>query len=240
MRILLVDDDESVRITLAANLELEGYEVVEATDGEDAIEKLGGKPVDLVVSDVRMPKLGGVRLMQHVKQHFPSIPVVLMTAYAVEEQVQTAIDEGVFTVLRKPFEIDPAIRTMVRALQGPVVLIVDDDDADAKKLAEGLRRVGLRADAVSSGESAIRAIRSGTVDVCVLDLVMPDVGGVELVQNVLALDPNLVVILLSAYDAREMIHRASASGVFACLEKPVSPRELLHTVAKARGGRSAI
>jgi DNA-binding NtrC family response regulator len=102
MRILVVEDEESLRITLAANLELEGYEVVEAQNGKEAIELLGQQKFDLVLSDIRMPKATGVDVLLYAKQHHPGLPVVLMTAYAMEDQVRKAVSEGVFAVLKKP------------------------------------------------------------------------------------------------------------------------------------------
>ena len=117
MRILVVEDEESLRITLAANLELEGYEVVEASNGKEAIELLDGGKFDLVLSDIRMPKATGVDVLLHVKEHHPGLPVVLMTAYAMEDQVRTAMSEGVFAVLKKPFDFSAAAAAIVRALK---------------------------------------------------------------------------------------------------------------------------
>ena len=236
MRILVAEDEESLRITLAANLELEGYEVVEAKDGREAIEILEKEAIDLVLSDIRMPNKTGVDLLMHVKQHWPGVPVLLMTAYAMEEHVSAAIREGVFAVLKKPFAFDGAVRAIVRASEHPCVLIVDDDAADAVTIAESLQVSGVKARAVQSGEAAVTAIRAGGIDVCVTDLVMPEMDGAELVRQIRMLDPAITVIAVSGHSVRDAIHRMSAAGVFACLKKPVNPAELLQTVAKARGG----
>ena len=77
-------------------------------------------------SDHRMPKVGGLDLLQHIKEKYPELPVVLMTAYAHEQEVDTAITEGVFAVLRKPFDFDEALLALTRALSGHAVLVVDD------------------------------------------------------------------------------------------------------------------
>jgi DNA-binding NtrC family response regulator len=236
MRILVAEDEESLRVTLAANLELEGYEVVEAKDGKEAIELLEKEPVDLVLSDIRMPNKTGVDLLMHVKRHRPDVPVLLMTAYAMEEHVSIAIKEGVFAVLKKPFAFDGAVRAIVRASEHPCVLIVDDDEADAVTISESLRVSGVRAKAVHSGDAAVAAIHEGGIDVCVTDLVMPEMDGAELVRQIRKLDPAITVIAFSGHSVRDAIHRMSTAGVFACLKKPVDPAELLQTVAKARGG----
>jgi DNA-binding NtrC family response regulator len=241
VRILLVDDEESLRITLAANLELDGHLVFEAGDGRVAIDFLHRNAVDLVLSDIRMPNLGGIALLQFVKKNHPDVPVVLMTAYTLEEQVRTAISEGVFTVLKKPFDVGSAVSALTRAARGPVVLMVDDDRdrRDAIVLAEGLRSSGVKATTAFGDEEALQAIRNGFVDVCVVDLTGCRADGSRLVAKLREVDPELAVILLSSRDAKNMLARMSASGFYACMTKPVDPRELLLEVAKARGGPSS-
>ena len=237
MRILLAEDEESLRITMAANLELEGHSVIEANDGRHAIELLGEHAVDLVLSDIRMPNLGGIGLLQFVKKNHPGVPVVLMTAYTLEEQVEIAILEGVYTVLKKPFDLSAAMAALVRAAKGPLVLVIDDDRADAVTLAECLKLAGVNAEPVFGGEQALAAVQAGFVDVCVVDLVMPGMDGATLVAKLRDFDPDLAVIVFSGYDASEMIGRVTALGVRACMRKPVDPKDLLGAVAKARGGR---
>jgi DNA-binding NarL/FixJ family response regulator len=80
------------------------------------------------------------------------------------------------------------------------------------------------------------ALDGGRVDVCVADLVMPGVNGLDLVRHVQKTAPEVTVIVFSGQNMREMIRRAAATGVFAYLNKPIDPDELIHTVAKARGG----
>ena len=114
-RILLVDDEDSLRITLAANLELEGYEVSEAASGEEALELAEQKPFDIVLSDIRMPGMNGVELFRALKVKMPSVPCVLMSAFSLEELVSSALAEGVFTLLPKPFDIQAALTILTKA-----------------------------------------------------------------------------------------------------------------------------
>jgi DNA-binding NtrC family response regulator len=236
MRILVVEDEESLRITLAANLELEGYEVVEACNGKEAIDLLDNGKFDLVLSDIRMPRATGVDVLLHAKEHHPGVPVVLMTAYAMEDQVRTAMSEGVFAVLKKPFDFSAAAAAIVRALRHPLVLVVDDDAALASTLVESLRAAGVRAQAADGGEAAVAAVNSGQVDVCVADLVMPGINGIDLVHHIQRVAPDITVIVFSGENIHEMIRLAAATGIFAYMSKPIDPNELLHAVAKARGG----
>jgi DNA-binding NtrC family response regulator len=191
VRILLVDDEESLRMTLAANLELDGHSVFEAGDGRAAIDFLRRNAVDLVLSDIRMPNLGGIALLQFVKKNHPDVPVVLMTAYTLVEQVRTAISEGVFTVLKKPFDVGSAGSALTRAAMGPVGLIVDDAGGrrDAVVLAERLCSSGVKAMTAFGDEEALQALRSGFVDVCVVDLTGCRSDGSTLVTRLREIEP---------------------------------------------------
>jgi len=240
MRVLLVEDEESLRITLAANLEVEDHEVVEACNGEEAIALLEEHEFDLVFSDIRMPKKGGVDLLQHVKQHHPDLPVVLMTAYAHEQQIDTAITEGVFAVLRKPFDFDKAVVALTTAAERHAVLVVDDDHADASTLTESLVLSGVHAKACFSGEDAVRSLSDGKFDVCVTDLVMPGTSGAEVVARTKELESRVSVIVCSGANVPEMLQKVSSLGVFACMRKPLSPGDVMRTIVKARGGECAL
>src|SRR4051812_27308376 len=105
IRILLVDDEPSLRMTLGANLEFEDFLVTEAESGERALELFEQSPFDLVLTDIRMPGISGVELFRWIKRLRAETPVVLMTAFAQESLVSAAVAEGAFTVLSKPFEL---------------------------------------------------------------------------------------------------------------------------------------
>jgi CheY-like chemotaxis protein len=239
LQILLVEDEESLRLTLAANLELEGHGVVEASDAEAALELLRNVKIDLILSDIRMPGMGGVELLRRARTSDPNLPVVLMTAYTAEDQLDQALLGGVFTVLKKPFDVGAIARVLSRAVAGPLVLVVDDDPQVATSGIEVLRMAGLRAEAAFSGDEALASLETGRFDVCVTDLVMPGMDGPTLIGKLRAKWPSLGVILSSGYDVRELLQRLPNTGVDACLRKPVSSRDLLRSLARTRGGRYA-
>ena len=234
-RILLVDDEESLRITLAANLELEGHTVLEACSGEDALRVLSEHQVDVVRTDIRMPGLHGVELLRRIKQERPDMPVVLMTAFTAEELVDDALAEGAFTVLPKPFDVAHALDTVLRAVRAPQVLVVDDTEKVAQAMVRALSTVGLRARAVYSGEEALTSLRSGAFDVCVLDLVMPEMSGPELVKKVREAALSVAVIAVSGHVVPEMLRVVAAQGAVVCMTKPVPLRELVQAIARVRG-----
>jgi DNA-binding NtrC family response regulator len=233
-RLLLVDDEEGLRLTLAANLELEGFEVVEAEDADAALEQLAERSFDLVLSDVQMPGRSGVELLREIKRRAPGTPVVLMTAFTEESAVDEAIYAGVFAVLAKPFDVDGVVGTLTRALRASAVLVVDDDAADAASIVGGLRAAGLRALAATGGEPALRAVAEEAIDVCVTDLMMPGMSGVETLLAMRKLAPDVTVIVFSGQEVPDLMRRAAAAGAFHCLRKPVDVEHLLRTIARAR------
>jgi DNA-binding NtrC family response regulator len=102
-RILVVDDEPLKRITLQIELSEHGYEVYEAADAETARRIFDARPIDVVVSDVRMPGISGLELLTYVKQARPAADVVLMTAYATVETAVLAIKRGAYDYVTKPF-----------------------------------------------------------------------------------------------------------------------------------------
>ncbi len=234
-RVLVVDDEASLLMTLAANLELEGFEVVEARNGPEALRAIQeGPPVDLVLSDIRMPGMHGVDLFRAVKQKSPGTPVILMTAFAMESLVQEALREGAFAVLPKPFSIEHVIATLGRAAKRPLVLVVDDAERDARSTAEALVASGLRATVATDAGVALEAIRDGAIDVCVIDLVMPGVDGAELLERIKALDPTIGSIAVSGYPVPQLMTKVAAAGAAACMRKPFDIGELIDAIARVR------
>ncbi|RKX23001.1 MAG: sigma-54-dependent Fis family transcriptional regulator, partial [Candidatus Zixiibacteriota bacterium] len=90
IRILLADDDDALRRVIQYKLEQEGYEVSTVNDGEKALDELKSGQFDLVLSDIKMPKLTGVQLLEQVKKIQPSLEVILMTAFADVSQAVRA------------------------------------------------------------------------------------------------------------------------------------------------------
>jgi DNA-binding NtrC family response regulator len=236
IKILVVDDEASLRMTLAANLELEGFEVVEAESAEHALRILGSEPFDLVLSDIRMPGRSGIELVSELRRAGVDLPVVLMTAFTEEKNLDEATRNGVFTVLTKPFRMDHGIMLLLRALRRPTVLVVDDAHTVAMTTASALTGLGLRVEAVNSGMSALDTIRRGTYDVCIVDLVMPEMNGIELIRRLHDEVPGIAVIVYSgSEDGESMMAMAASEGAFRCLRKPLDPLHLASAIAAARG-----
>jgi two-component system, OmpR family, response regulator len=112
--ILLVDDEASVRKVLTFPLERDGYTVVQAADGEEALERFGGQPVDLVVLDIMLPKLDGLEVCRRLRAH-STVPIIMLTARDDELDKVVGLELGADDYITKPFSIRE-FRSRVKAL----------------------------------------------------------------------------------------------------------------------------
>jgi CheY-like chemotaxis protein len=106
-KILLVDDEPAVLFALLEALvdRRRGIQVVTATDGREAIAALEAQPVHLVVTDLRMPEVDGFELLAHLRRHYPSLPVIIMTALGTAETTERLGAAGALECLSKPFDV---------------------------------------------------------------------------------------------------------------------------------------
>ncbi len=115
-RVLVVDDEPEVRSVLAKMLEVGEYEVDEAENGEAAIHHLRQQPVDLLVTDLRMPGLDGLAVVREARRILPRLAVVIVTGFSSEEAAIAAINLGVNGYLTKPFRAAKVLAVVAQAL----------------------------------------------------------------------------------------------------------------------------
>jgi nitrogen regulation protein NR(I) len=122
-RVLIADDEASLRKVLAAALKKEGYDVVTVKSAEEALEVLEastapdtGEPFSLLVSDVRMPGLDGMQLLSRVKRRFKDLPVVMLTAHGTVDLAVQALKQGAFDFITKPYERDELVAIVKKAI----------------------------------------------------------------------------------------------------------------------------
>ncbi|MGB5452939.1 MAG: sigma-54 dependent transcriptional regulator [Sedimenticolaceae bacterium] len=115
-RILVVEDDSALAQALTDTLVLSGYEVVNATDGEQALARLDREQVDMVLTDVQMRPMDGRALLRNLRSRFHDLPVLIMTAYGTVEQAVEAMKLGAVDYLAKPFEVDDLLEKVERYL----------------------------------------------------------------------------------------------------------------------------
>jgi len=116
-KILVVDDEQSLREVLSIMLRRAGYTVISATDGEDAIELIHKEIFDLVITDLRMPKIDGLEVLKAVKSASPETVVLIITAFATADSAVEAMKQGAYDYLTKPFQVDEVQLIIRNALE---------------------------------------------------------------------------------------------------------------------------
>ena len=115
--VLTIDDDQAVRESLANFLEDFGYNVLQAEDGEHGLEVFAAEHPDLILVDLRMPRMDGMTLLREIKALKPTMPVILLTAYASAETELESKKIGAYEYRSKPFNVDKLLDTINNALQ---------------------------------------------------------------------------------------------------------------------------
>ncbi|MBM4305071.1 MAG: sigma-54-dependent Fis family transcriptional regulator [Deltaproteobacteria bacterium] len=116
-RILVVDDEESIREFFQIMLKREGYEVFTASNGREGFEFLKKNPVDLIISDIQMPEMSGLELLSKIKEFDPEMIMVMITAFGSTEIAVEAMKRGAYDYVQKPFKIDEVKIVIRQALE---------------------------------------------------------------------------------------------------------------------------
>ncbi len=116
-RILIVDDEESMRFFLEEALSKEGYQVQVAKDGDLAVKRAMDTPFDAIIMDVKMPKLGGIEALEEIRKRDQEVEIIMLTAYGSEKVAVEAIRKGAYDYFTKPFDIDEMRAVVRRAIE---------------------------------------------------------------------------------------------------------------------------
>ncbi len=230
-KILVVDDNEEFLQNTKDILELAGYEVLCASDPLKGLEQARLEHPDLILMDIRLPIMDGVEAYERIRETTPEVPVIMMTAYSVDDLVVKALHEGAFGALIKPLDFDQLLPIIDRALgHGPLLLIVDDDAQFCASMADVLEQNGYRVDVAYDSETAISKTSGSSFDVLVLDLKLPTMDGMETYHAIRARRPNATAIFVTGYpeEAAKLAAAAARGGeLLCCLQKPVDLDRLL-------------
>jgi len=230
--VLVVDDLRSIRLTLSGILEDEGYNVVMAENGYQAIEAAKQTPFDLVFMDIKMPGINGVQTFRELKKVNPQAAVIMMTAYSVEDLVKEALEEGAYAVVYKPFDIEKIVSIIESALQKTLILIVDSSFTDRETLKTILEDKGYSVVTTSTGSEALSRLREKRFDIIFLDVKLPDIDGVDFFEQVKAIDPEVAVIMMTGYSETELMQRVISQGAYTCIYKPFNVDRVISLVGE--------
>ena len=136
-QVLIVDDEPNLRKILAAQLGRDGYDVLLAEDGEQGLQLLRENHVDLVVTDLKMPKVDGMTLLKEALKEVPDLPIVMITAHGTVDTAVEALKSGAFDYLTKPFDKDEVRQIVAKALK--TRQLADEEASSPQKAVPGAR-----------------------------------------------------------------------------------------------------
>lgn len=139
-RILVIDDEENLRLVLRKILSDEGYKVLEAADGAKGLEQLDKDVIDYILCDVRMPRMDGLTFLKNLKERRIDIPVIMLSAYGTVESAVEAIKAGAFDYVFKPFQPDEILLTIKKAEEQ---VQLKNENIALRKAASGKIDVGI-------------------------------------------------------------------------------------------------
>jgi response regulator RpfG family c-di-GMP phosphodiesterase len=116
-RVLVVDDEKVIREILADFLSLEGFQVAVASDGVVALEHLSKAPFDMVISDLKMPNMGGLELLAHIQKKHEDLLTVIMTGFGTVETAIEAMKKGAYDYILKPFKVEEVVHIVQRGFE---------------------------------------------------------------------------------------------------------------------------
>jgi putative nucleotidyltransferase with HDIG domain len=116
-RVLVVDDEKVIREILADFLSMEGFWVRTAEDGHSALQEMSRHPYDLVISDLKMPKMGGLELLEVIHRTNPNVIMVIMTGFGTVETAIDAMKKGAYDYILKPFKVEEVVHIVQRGLE---------------------------------------------------------------------------------------------------------------------------
>lgn len=140
LKILVVDDDQGLRFSVRETLaRLGNVEIEEAFDGVNALEKIKANRYDLAILDVDMPRMNGLDALRAIKEHDPSIVVLIMTAYATIDDAVRAVKEGAYNYISKPIKGDDLLKMVKNATEAQ--MLISQIAASAPVLTEAGRKI---------------------------------------------------------------------------------------------------
>ena len=237
LRILVVDDNKEFCSNVVDILELKGYEALAAYDGYKALELVKQDGFDLVLMDIKMPVIDGVATFKKLKEIAPGTPVIMITAYAVEDLIREALKEGAFASLKKPLDFDELFELIEQVIgKGAMILIVDDDKDLCTNMKDVLENKGYRVTIAYDGNMAIEKAQRNNFDIMLLDLKLPVLNGLETYLSIREFRTSVVAIMITGYrqQMNELAQQALKESAYTCLEKPVDMDKLVELLERIK------
>lgn len=241
--ILCVDDDAEILEILKEFFTREGFHVVTASNGVEALFQVQRCLPQAMIIDLFMPRLGGLGALDRIRRLDPEIVIVLISGMPAALEIVTEAGVGVAGVLTKPLNLDELLGMLVRAGVTPAkpapgakvekgpreerrpgrrrILVVDDEADIREVVGEYLRGKGIEVQEAADGHAALERIAEFHPDVVLLDIAMPRMTGVETLRRIKALPYETSVVMVSGIEDLETARQTLALGASDYVAKPI-------------------
>jgi DNA-binding NtrC family response regulator len=230
--VLVVDDDRRMVKTIRDILTIKGFEASAAYTGEEAIERVKTGGLDCVLMDIRMPGNGGIETLAKIKDLSPHLPVIIMSAYATEEQAAEVKKLGAYSLLTKPVDIQMILSFLALLRKEQTILIVDDDPHFCRTLKGILQARGYGVDTETDPSRVLGRMEQDYKLAVVLDLNLGKAGGLDVLSAVRARYPAKPVVLVTGHreTMKDSINEGLKIGAYTYLYKPFEGDELVKVI----------
>ncbi|HVT28299.1 MAG TPA: response regulator [Lacipirellulaceae bacterium] len=234
-RILIVEDSPTQALRLRMDLEAHDWKVTVVGSADEALAQLDRSPPDVMIVDYCLPGMRGDELCRRVRMNINTrgIPIIMLTADESEDTEVRGLDSGADDFFKKSTDTDILvirIRAMLERPQGEAsfvlqsenafrrarVLAVDDSQTYLSHLSRLLQEEGYSVDTVAEPKQALSRLEASSYDLALVDLVMPELDGIELCRRIVAmrtsLDNPIAVLMLTGREAKEDLTRALEAG----------------------------
>jgi CheY-like chemotaxis protein/anti-sigma regulatory factor (Ser/Thr protein kinase) len=232
--LLAIDDDPNSLLLLKQNLEDEGYYVIGALSADEGIQKAAEIMPFAITMDILMPKKDGWEVLNHLKADPATrdIPVIVLS---IIDNKELGFSLGAFDYLVKPLEKEAILSALQRIpdISGKRVLVVDDDSNTVDLLAQILQDEGYQVKGAYNGKEALQVLEATPQDIIVLDLLMPEMDGFEVIQKIKANQSwkHIPIIVVTAKDLSDSDWKFLRQSVDRIIQKSgLSEKSLMNEI----------
>jgi len=237
-KILIVDDEKNMRITLADILSEEGYEVDTASNGVEAVEMCASTSYDVVLMDVRMPGINGVEAFRQIRRSHEGLRVIMMSAYSLDGLKQEALEEGAIAFLSKPLEIESVIG-LIEEQKETTILLIEADDNVSNLICKTLKDRGFWVRVCHTPYEALTLVEQINFDIILIDVELAEMNGLDTYLAIKKITPASISIMISGREEEfvRIAQEAVQQTAYTIIKKPLDLDYLISLLSRIQKQR---
>lgn len=237
-KVLVVDDEKNMRITLSDILIDEGYDVDTAEDGIQAVYMCENNVYDVVLMDVRMPGMTGVEAFRQIRQSQEGLRVILMSAFSLDGLKQEALEEGAIGFLSKPLEIESVIG-LIEEQKETSILVIESDENISKSIHSTLKDKGFWVKVCHTPHEALALAEQINFDIIFIDVELAEMNGLDTYLAIKKITPKSISIMISGREEEfvRIAKEAVQQTAYTIIKKPLDLDHLISLLSRIQKQR---